>query len=102
MTRGATTMRAMAFVSALALVLMGAAGCSQQATELVSPNVPGSGLIVEDLQVGTGPAAMAGDTLTITYVGTLQDGTPFDASSRRPLIFVIGRGIVIRGLDLGL
>jgi FKBP-type peptidyl-prolyl cis-trans isomerase len=92
----------MAIVSALALVLMGAAGCSQKVTGPVSGAVPGTGLIVEDLQVGTGPAAMAGDTLTIFFTGTLEDGTPFDASTRRPFIFVIGRGIVIRGLDLGL
>ena len=95
-------MRATAIVSALALVLVGGTGCSQKMTALVNPDVLGSGLVIQDLQVGAGPAAMAGDTLTVFYTATLEDGTPFAASTRRPFIFVVGRGIVIRGLDLGL
>ena len=61
--------------------------------------VPGS----QDLVVGTGAIAKAGDTLTVHYVGTLSDGTVFDSSRARakPFTFLLGAGQVIKGWDLG-
>lgn len=42
----------------------------------------------------------AGDTVRITYVGTLNNGEVFDSSEGRdPLEFVVGSGQVIKGLD---
>jgi len=51
-----------------------------------------------------GQAAEAGDTLSVHYVGVLEDGTKFDSSVDRgqPFQFVLGAGQVIEGWDLGL
>ncbi|MFA6463390.1 MAG: FKBP-type peptidyl-prolyl cis-trans isomerase [Candidatus Paceibacterota bacterium] len=50
---------------------------------------------------GTGNAAVAGNTITVNYVGMLQDGTKFDSSYDRgtPFSFVLGAGNVIKGWD---
>jgi FKBP-type peptidyl-prolyl cis-trans isomerase len=61
-------------------------------------------LQVNDLKVGTGLAAAAGDTVTVNYVGALTDGTVFDASKNhgQPFSFKLGVGQVIPGWDQGL
>jgi FKBP-type peptidyl-prolyl cis-trans isomerase len=58
---------------------------------------------IEDTQVGTGPAAKAGDRVSVHYVGTLADGKQFDSSRDRgqPFAFKLGQGQVIRGWDVG-
>ena len=63
-----------------------------------------SGLQVELLQEGTGPLPKPGQTVTVHYVGTLQDGKKFDSSRDRgqPISFPLGQGQVIRGWDEGL
>jgi len=44
--------------------------------------------------------AKPGDTIRITYVGTLTNGEVFDSSEGRdPLEFVLGSGQIIAGLD---
>lgn len=51
------------------------------------------------------PSAQAGDTLSVLYTGTLEDGTVFDASSlhgNQPFVFKLGAGEVIKGWDQGL
>jgi FKBP-type peptidyl-prolyl cis-trans isomerase len=59
---------------------------------------------IVDVKVGTGPAAKAGDTVSVHYVGKLRDGTVFDSSKARgvPFDVVVGRGMVIKGWDVGL
>jgi FKBP-type peptidyl-prolyl cis-trans isomerase FkpA len=59
---------------------------------------------VDDLTVGEGPKAAAGDTLSVHYVGTLDDGTQFDSSRDRgsPFEFTLGVGQVIQGWDEGM
>ncbi len=60
-------------------------------------------LVIEDLTVGTGEEAKAGDLVEVHYVGTLTDGTEFDASRNRgqTFSFTIGAGEVIQGWDEG-
>lgn len=62
-------------------------------------------LQVNDLKVGTGVEAQAGDTVTVQYVGALTDGTVFDASKNHGadgFTFTLGAGQVIQGWDQGL
>lgn len=62
-----------------------------------------SGLQYRDDAVGDGPEAKAGDTVSVHYTGTLQDGSKFDSSRDRgqPLRFPLGAGHVIKGWDEG-
>ncbi len=62
-----------------------------------------SGLVIEDLKIGTGPEAKPGDTVLVDYVGTLENGTKFDSSIDRhePFSFKLGAGSVIKGWDEG-
>jgi peptidylprolyl isomerase len=61
-------------------------------------------LVIKDLKEGTGPAAQAGQTVTVQYVGVNFDGgKQFDASWDRgePFSFPLGGGQVIQGWDQG-
>jgi len=62
-----------------------------------------SGLVIEDLVVGDGAAAAAGQRVSVHYTGWLTDGKKFDSSKDRgdPFMFSLGRGEVIRGWDEG-
>ena len=60
---------------------------------------------VTDIIVGTGVAVQNGDTVSVLYAGSLDDGTVFDASSKhgnQPFSFTVGEKQVIEGWDLGL
>ena len=73
-------------------------------TITVPPGSPPTQLETKDLIVGTGPAAKAGDTVTVQYVGVAYSSKQiFDSSWSRsqPFSFVLGKGTVIPGWDRG-
>jgi peptidylprolyl isomerase len=63
-----------------------------------------SGLKIQDLVVGSGPGVKPGSTVTVHYLGTLENGTKFDSSYDRgtPFTTQIGVGQVIQGWDEGI
>ena len=62
-----------------------------------------SGLIIEDIDVGSGLEASAGQEVTVHYTGWLTSGEKFDSSKDRsdPFVFPLGGGRVIKGWDEG-
>lgn len=63
-----------------------------------------SGLKYEDVKVGDGAEAKAGDTVEVHYTGWLaKDGKKFDSSLDRKeaFSFKLGAGMVIKGWDEG-
>jgi FKBP-type peptidyl-prolyl cis-trans isomerase FkpA len=83
--------------SLLLMTALAALGCGTD--EVTGPTT----LTVEDVTVGTGATAVAGDTVTVHYVGTFLDGRLFDSSVARnqPFTFRLGVGAVIAGFDQG-
>ncbi|MCA9647840.1 MAG: FKBP-type peptidyl-prolyl cis-trans isomerase [Polyangiaceae bacterium] len=75
-----------------------------------TPSAPNSqapradGLVIDDLEVGTGDEVVSGTTIVVHYVGTLTDGSVFDSSRERarPFSVTIGKNYVIRGWEEGL
>jgi len=88
--------------------LINSTGFGGENTEVVNHQtaiVPDqSGLVVQDIVVGTGEEARVGEILVVNYVGALTNGQIFDSSIARnqPFQFVLGSGSVIQGWELGL
>lgn len=58
----------------------------------------------QEVAVGTGAQAKPGDTVSVLYVGQLQNGTVFDSSAahnNQPLTFVLGAQGLIPGFQIG-
>jgi FKBP-type peptidyl-prolyl cis-trans isomerase len=60
-------------------------------------------MVIEELAVGDGALAAAGQQVKVHYTGWLTDGTKFDSSKDRndPFVFPLGAGRVIKGWDEG-
>ncbi len=60
-------------------------------------------LIIDEVTIGTGDEVVVGDTVTVHYIGTLQNGQEFDNSNKRgtPFTFTLGDGKVIKGWEEG-
>ena len=63
-----------------------------------------SGLKYIDIVEGTGETPKKGQTISVHYTGTLENGKKFDSSVDRgqPYEFRLGEGTVIKGWDEGL
>jgi len=63
-----------------------------------------SGLKYVQLKEGTGATPKPGQTVSVHYTGTLENGTKFDSSRDRgkPFSFKLGAGQVIKGWDEGI
>ena len=70
----------------------------------MTPSNDSTAVVKEDLVVGKGATAAAGDDVVVHYVGWLENGTQFDSSRARrdPLDFALGAGDVIKGWDQGI
>ena len=87
------------FIALSALVALAACGGDSGTN-----GTPVNGTLqIEDLVIGTGATAVSGDTVSVNYVGTLTNGTKFDASADHggPYSFRLGTGAVIPGFDQG-
>jgi FKBP-type peptidyl-prolyl cis-trans isomerase FkpA len=62
-----------------------------------------TGLTIEEVVVGNGAEAAAGQNVKVHYTGWLANGTKFDSSKDRndPFVFPLGAGNVIKGWDEG-
>lgn len=69
-----------------------------------STSSTGDKVKITDETVGTGDEAVAGKSVTVSYIGTLQDGAVFDSTAKeggQPFVFTLGAGQVIKGWDQG-
>lgn len=72
--------------------------------EIAAGAAPPTDLVIQDVIVGDGPEAVAGNDVDVDYVGVAwSDGSQFDASWDRgdSFTFGLGRGQVIQGWDQG-
>ncbi len=71
--------------------------------EQTTPQQPSPGFQVEEVEVGTGAEARAGQRVRVHYTGLLTTGEKFDSSLDRgqPFEFILGVGQVIAGWDQG-
>jgi len=73
----------------------GAAASSSTSTEQVQ---------AQEVTVGKGASATPGSSVSVLYVGKLQDGTVFDSSAahnNQPLTFTLGSQGLIAGFQIG-
>jgi FKBP-type peptidyl-prolyl cis-trans isomerase len=94
-----------ALVVGLVLYLGGSAAKPASAQATPTPAASSSaGLVSTDEVVGTGAEATAGSTVSVSYTGTLDNGTVFDSTAKdggTPFSFQLGAGQVIKGWDTG-
>ncbi|KAK1691665.1 hypothetical protein BDP55DRAFT_541797 [Colletotrichum godetiae] len=60
------------------------------------------GVTIDERKPGTGRAVKNGDSVSVRYIGKLDDGKVFDANKKgKPFTFKAGKGQVIKGWDIG-
>jgi len=75
----------------------------ESSMDLTNATTTDSGLKYVVINEGDGASPQTGETVTVHYTGTLEDGSKFDSSRdrNRPFSFKIGVGQVIKGWDEG-
>ncbi|HTX18753.1 MAG TPA: FKBP-type peptidyl-prolyl cis-trans isomerase [Bacteroidota bacterium] len=88
----------MKIAAAFCIVAVALGGCAKE-----KALVTDSGMRYEVLREGTGASPKKGDSVTVNYIGWLEDSTKFDSSVDRdqPFTFKLGAGEVIQGWDDG-
>lgn len=73
-------------------------------TEAMDTDGSVKNLLIDDVIIGEGNAVEEGDTVSVHYIGTLQNGQQFDNSYTRgePFTFTVGNNQVIEGWEQGL
>jgi FKBP-type peptidyl-prolyl cis-trans isomerase FkpA len=96
-------LRKIVFLAAAVILLPMLALVSCKKESSMSKVTTPSGLVYEDVKVGSGPEAKAGQTVVVHYTGWLTNGQKFDSSKDRnePFEFHLGAGEVIKGWDEG-
>ena len=62
----------------------------------------GQYITYKDIKIGEGKSPRKGSKCTVKYVGTLPNKHVFDQSGKKPFVFKIGVGEVIKGWDDGI
>jgi FKBP-type peptidyl-prolyl cis-trans isomerase 2 len=92
-------------VFALVAAACGGGDTATTTTEAAASTTPGASVssTQPDQSPADGRVVQAGDLVSVHYVGTLTDGTEFDASRPRgsTLDFTVGAGQMIAGFDAG-
>jgi FKBP-type peptidyl-prolyl cis-trans isomerase len=99
--------------SLVLLVLFGACNTGSEESPFVPTDpsaTPPPNLVIQDLTVGNGATAAAGNTLSVSYTGWLWNANGFEnkgqvfdtANALAPFVFVLGAGNVIDGWEQGL
>lgn len=93
----ARSWRALTAAAVLALVPVAFAACTDGGD---SPAATSASETTPAVTEEEGSVAQVGDTVSVHYRGTLDDGSEFDSSAgREPLQFTVGAGQVIPGFD---
>ena len=90
-------------VISVLFLLTSLAACTNEAECSTEPVTTDSGLVIKDVECGEGPEAASGDTVSVHYTGTLENGDEFDSSEGgEPFTVQIGSRPVIEGWEEGL
>ena len=89
-----------AFIAGIFILLIALSGCIHIASR---DNVDKTNLVKGNIQMAEKNIIESGDTVTLYYIGKLEDGSIFDQTSEgNPATFPVGTGQLIKGFNDGL
>ena len=100
-TRGDRNLRIGVIIVAAVIVIAAVAYyITRRSTKAGAEVTTASGLKIQDLKVGDGPSPKMGQTVTVNYIGRLENGKEFNNTNGKPIDFKLGE--VIPGWNEGL